>query len=204
MPLTHPHALLPDPVDNQPLHRYRVTRPDHEALGSMLRHGLASGARSSLSAQFVLWAAEHFRLTYDGGTLSWERLIEPLGTRISQSELRDMTQRGLGYFKRTRLLKSEAGTQYLRSLAAEGGIPAPLLSGDGAWVVAITGLVTDIDPFGPTCPDDLAQALANARTVTLPMGYRTVEFQSVFANFAREIVGLRAQLGAFAQVGVKR
>ncbi|WP_301553810.1 STY4851/ECs_5259 family protein [Limimaricola cinnabarinus] len=186
---------LPLVVANQPLHKYRLSAVSYAAIEVLLSQAFQRGPRLSLAPYFVLWAAERYRLYYDGGVASWEFLTAPLKVSLDQADLRAMTRAGLSHFGRTNLLRSENGTQYLRTLAAEGGIPLALLSSDGVWQQAISGLISDIEPFGLGCSDELALGFANARTASLSMGYRTEEFRRLFAEFAREVVGLRAELG---------
>ncbi len=147
-----------------------------------------------MSASFVFWPAERCRRDYAGGPLSWDFLTEPFDVEIDQAELRDLTRRGLGHFGRGNLHRSAGGTQYLRSLAAEGGIPVALLSGSGTWPQVLSGLVSDLERFGPACPAEVADSFAAHRSARLPLGYRTEEFRRLFVDLARELVGLRAAL----------
>lgn len=104
-----------------------------------------------------------------------------------------MTVSGLKYFLRRPYIKTDGATQYLRAVAAEGGIPVHLLSKEGGYRQALLGLVSDLDRFGAGCPHDEAMAFASMRALKLPLGYRTKEYFELFVEFAREISGLRQQ-----------
>jgi hypothetical protein len=70
-------------------------------------------------------------------------------------------------------LRTDAGsTQYLRTLAAEAGIPVHLMSSD-AWRSMIVGMVTDIERFGVACPDALARSLPRGRSTGMPLAFGT-------------------------------
>lgn len=178
-------------VDGRPLHRYRIADADFQHLKARVRSGLQRKAFQSTASDFVLWASEFYRQSYQGGVLSWSFLTEDLGVILDQTDLREMTKLGLRWFNRSNLLRSGAGVQYLSSLAAEGGIPLYLLAQEGGYRQALLGLVSDLDRFGAGCPHQEALGFAARRTLRLPMGYRTHEFQELFVEFAREISALR-------------
>lgn len=174
-----------------PLYRYRLSEQEFQSCLARCRHSLSRSAYRSCAPDFVRWASEHYRRYYEGGVLSWRFLTDALGQAIDQVELREMTREGLRHHGRERLLKSSAGTQYLSSLAAEGGIPVHLLAQEGGYRQSLLGLVADLDRFGAACPHEEALAFARNRTARLPMGYRTPEFMEIFIEFAREISALR-------------
>lgn len=174
-----------------PLYRHRLSDQDFQSHLERCRQLLARRAYTSCAPGFVRWASEHYRRHYEGGVLSWSFLTDALGQEVSQAELREMTREGLRQHGRERLLKSSTGTQYLSSLAAEGGIPVHLLAQEGGYRQSLLGLVADLDRFGAACPYEEALAFARNRADRLPMGYRRPEFLEVFIEFAREISALR-------------
>lgn len=143
------------------------------------------------AADFVRWAAEYYRRNYEGGVLSWNFLTDALALSLEQDVLRGLTREGLRRHGRGQLLTSSHGTQYLASLAAEGGIPVHLLAQEGGYRQALLGLVSDMDRFGAACPQEETLGFARSRVARLPMGYRRKEFLEVFVEFAREISVLR-------------
>ncbi|WP_420722793.1 STY4851/ECs_5259 family protein [Hwanghaeella sp. LZ110] len=178
-------------IDGRPLHAYRVDEEAYSRLHEEVRNQILRRQFRSCAALFVLWASERYRREYDGGPLSWEFLTEPLGISLEQEDLRDITRMGLAELLRP-AQRSGGGTQYLRAIASEGGIPVRLLSGQGGgYRSALVGLVADLARLGLSCPHDVALAFAARRTLRLPIGYRTEEFRTLFVRFALEIVELR-------------
>ena len=182
-----------EPIDGRPLHLYRIDERAFDELQIMVRDWLRASADGRVAGAFVLWASEYYRREFDGGTFSWSFLTDALDLDIEQAVLRDLTARGLRAFARPAPRRSDAGVQYLKTLAAEGGLPVRLLSSEGGYRTALVGLVSDIERFGLGCPQEQALAFAARRLARLPFGYRTDEFADVFVQFAREIVALRAR-----------
>jgi hypothetical protein len=179
--------------DGRPLHRYRIDDRGFDELQIELRQGFAERRAASLAPVFVLWASEYYRREFDGGAFSWSFLTDPLDLHVDQAVLRELTARGLRALQRPAPRRSDAGVQYLKTIAAEGGLPVRLLASEGGYRAALVGLVSDIERFGVGCPQDQALAFARRRTDRLPFGYRTEEFAELFVQFAREIVELRAR-----------
>ncbi|MEZ5778866.1 MAG: STY4851/ECs_5259 family protein [Paracoccaceae bacterium] len=178
-------------VDGRPLHAYRLSDEMYSKFEAEVRRKLPLRKYQSASAPFVLWASERYRREYDGGNLSWEFLTEPLATLLPQEDLRELTRAGLKKLGRP-VRRADGGMQYLRTIAAEGGIPVRLLSGQGGYRAALVGLVADLARLGLGCPRDVALGFASRRTLRLPMGYRTEEFRDLFVDFAMEMLELRA------------
>ena len=195
-------TLFDAPLDGRPLHLYRIDEARFDELHIMVQQGLSRDPVATIAAHFVLWASEYYRRQFDGGAFAWSFLVEPLDVDIDQGTLRDLTARGLRTLGRPAPRRSDAGVQYLKTLAAEGGLPVRLLSSEsGGYRAALVGLVSDIERFGVGCPQDQALAFAWRRTARLPFGYRTEEFADLFVQFAREIVELRARASEELQEG---
>lgn len=180
-------------IDGRSLHSYRISESQYDQLYFALRRSLDGQPRASTAAAFVLWASEKYRRDFDGGAFGWSFLTEPLESRLSQTELRDITMRGLKAFRRLPGRTEGGSTQYLRTIAAEGGIPLRLMAARGGYRAALVGLVADIGRMGLTCPQEQALGMAARRTTRLPNGYRTEEFRKSFVEFAREVLELRAR-----------
>nr|WP_275982257.1 STY4851/ECs_5259 family protein [Frigidibacter sp. ROC022] len=177
--------------DGRPLHAYRLDEEQYFQLEKMVGESLKLGHLRIAAAPFVLWAAERYRKEYDGGTLSWEFLTQALRVSLPQQQLREITATGLTYMGRS-VRRLESGTQYLRAIAAEGGIPVRLLSEkNGGYRAALVGLVADLSRIGLGCPREVALGFAAQRTRRLPVGYRTREFHALFVDFAFEVLELR-------------
>ncbi|WP_339853303.1 STY4851/ECs_5259 family protein [Roseovarius nubinhibens] len=177
--------------DGRPLHAYRINEADFSRFEGSVRQSLKNGRFRTAAAPFVLWAAERYRKEYDGGALSWDFLTQPLDVALSQQQLREITGEGLARMGRS-VRRLENGTQYLRAIAAEGGIPVRLLSDQkGGYRSALVGLVADLSRIGLGCPRDVAMGFAAWRTRRLPVGYRTREYYELFVDFAFEVLELR-------------
>jgi hypothetical protein len=183
-----PEAFKPD---GRPLHAYKLDDKAFARLEAVVSQNLHANRFQSAAADFVLWAAERYRRDYDGGALSWDFVTGPLNVHLSQEQLRELTAEGLKRLGR-RVLRGGIGTQYLRAIAAEGGIPVRLLSGQsGNYRAALVGLVADVSRIGLGCPRDVALGFAQQRTRRLPKGYRSREFHELFVDFGFEILELR-------------
>jgi hypothetical protein len=180
-------------IDGRPLYAYRISDQEYEKLEAALRNQIASQYRASIASAFVLWASEKYRRDFDGGTFSWSFLTDPLNCKLEQADLRDITVAGLKAFRRLPTRTLGGTTQYLRTIAAEGGIPVRLMTSRGGYRAALVGIVADIGRLGLTCPQQQALGMAARRTARLPAGYRTEEFYERFVDFAREILELRAR-----------
>jgi len=178
-------------IDGRPLHAYRISEPHYADLEVGIRQKLRNNQVVATAADFAIWSAERYRKEYDGGALSWDFLTQPLGISWDQSALRNLTREGLRQLQRP-LKKQSSGTQYLRTLAAEGGIPVKLLSGAGGYKAALVGLVSDLARFGLGCPREVALGFASRRCRRLPQGYQTLEFRELFVDFGFEVLELRA------------
>lgn len=173
------------------MHAYRLDEEDYAQLEMTIGQGLKHNRFRSTAAPFVLWAAERYRKDYDGGVLSWDFLTQPLGVSLSQQQLREITREGLVGMGRS-VRRLDSGVQYLRTIAAEGGIPIRLLSDEkGGYRSALVGLVADLSRIGLGCPRDVALGFAAQRTRRLPVGYRTQEYFALFVDFAFEVLELR-------------
>lgn len=177
--------------DGRPLHAYRLDEERCSRLEKMVGQRLKLGRFRSAAVPFVLWAAERYRKEYGGGALSWEFLTQPLDVTLPQQQLREITREGLAHMGRS-VRQLESGTQYLRAIAAEGGIPVRLLSDQrGGYRAALVGLVADLSRIGLGCPRDVALGFAAQRTRRFPVGYRTREYHALFVDFAFEVLELR-------------
>ncbi|MEP0313243.1 STY4851/ECs_5259 family protein [Hyphomonas sp.] len=179
-------------ASGQPLHSYRISEREFDELEIEVKKLIGARRNRSAAKPFVLWASERYRLNFEGGGFSWSFLTDPLRCSLSQDELREMTEIGLKAFGRLPKRTPDGATQYLRTIAAEGGIPVRLLSARGGYRAAIVGLVADLERMGLACPEALAMSFAAKRTARLPLGYRTEEYRRLFVSFAREVLELRA------------
>ena len=176
------------------LNSYKVSSDDVELLRRHLVLAAQNGRLGSSAAPFVLWAAETFRRNYDGGQYSWQFLLNQLNLTTDYQALHDITRRGLRWFGRQ--LATDGGVNYyLKTLAAEGGLPETLLTDpSGLYRRSVRGLMADIEKVGFGAPRDLLGQLAAQRISSLPLGFRTVEFRDLFLEFCLTLLQRRAEI----------
>lgn len=181
--------------DSRPLHRYRLTDEEHDAVRQWLqsRSDLANDqGRAGTAALFVLWSAHWFQRGYRGGMRRWEDLSAALGVAFSGQIGRQLVRDGLQAWARPPV-KSEgdAASLWLRTLAVEGGFPAGVLDQANAWpelylnrvVGALLG--SDIDD------DAAADSAAESQGHYAPRAYRQGIFFALAADLAQAVVRLR-------------
>ncbi|MDV7145642.1 STY4851/ECs_5259 family protein [Tropicimonas sp. TH_r6] len=175
-----------------PLHSYRLSRADHNLLCDHLCEAVRHRRLIENAPPFVLWAAEAFRFGYDGGQYKWEFLTQSIKMETDLSELYYLTRAGLVWFGRS-LRQNDQGTHYyLKTLAAEGGLPEALLADStGKYRRLVRGLMADIDKVGMSAPRELLKQLAAHRAAILPLGFRTAEFRGLLLDFCLELLELR-------------
>ncbi|WP_424940108.1 STY4851/ECs_5259 family protein [Aliiroseovarius sp. S253] len=178
----------------QPLNSYSITSEQVELLRHHLVHAAQYRRLTSNAAPFVLWAAETFRREYDGGQYAWEFLQKPLNLKTDYQSLHDLTRRGLHWFGR-QLTVDDGVNYYLKTLAAEGGLPEALLADpSGLYRRSVRGLMADIEKVGIAAPRDLLVQLAAQRISFLPLGFRTSEFRDLFLEFCLTLLERRAEI----------
>ena len=85
---------LPRPT-GVPLYRYKLGPGIFQRIEAKLSANLSSDLlRPSLAPAFVMWAADWFRRSYQGGMQRWADIEAVLGLQLSQSEWRALADRG--------------------------------------------------------------------------------------------------------------
>lgn len=184
-------------ITGRPLHSYGIDDAAYGKLQLALARSLPNPRLRDLQAMpFVLWAAERFRRAFDGGHFTWAFLFDELGIASDQALGRALVMEGLSRFRRPQPARTEAGVIYLKTLAAEGGLPENLLNEGGRYRRIVIGLMTDIETLGQGMPSEALTVLAAQRAGSLPFGFRTDEFHRLFAGFANDLVGLKTRCPA--------
>jgi hypothetical protein len=193
---------LPAP-DGRRLHAYRLTNAQ---FGSLQQDLSRRGSYSSLEighspGLFVLWASEWFRRSYAGGMRRWDDLAQALGLptpgQTRQNMLRDVTRKGLQQWLRP--VYSDSMTQYLATLAREGGFPACAVAGGAqGWAKAVLEVVVAALMGSPAAGEAEALALARQQKGRLPGIFSDDEFIQLCADLAFAIVQLRREAEPYA------
>ncbi|EDL62311.1 STY4851/ECs_5259 family protein [Gimesia maris] len=125
-----------DPVDKHPLYAYKVTQEELLMLQAALKDALQVNPelrKKEQQAAFCLFGAEWFRRNHDQGPWSWDIILDDgLGLKGStkksfrNNSVRHTTAAGLNWWK-VPLVETEIATQYLVTLACQGGLPLKTL-----------------------------------------------------------------------------
>ena len=182
--------------DGRPLYRYPLPPETFSELEEALRLQVASGRGIELSAPgFVLWAAEHIRSRFTGGSLSWAFVLDPLGLPSDdQDPVREIAKRGLSWWDRE-IKRSNAGIRmFLYSLVAEGGIPEALLKEAGLYRNVVMGLLAEIEAEGGSAAEAWAEQIASRWISRLPQTFQSADITRLLAGLALSLADLRALL----------
>lgn len=182
---------LPRPT-GMPLYRYKLAPGMFQRIEKKLSSGLPSDwQRPSLAPAFVLWAADWFRRSYQGGIQRWSDIENVLGLRLSQSEWRDLADHGFRAWSVEPLITAH-GNQRLSNLARHGGFPAAAMASGASWprkfLERAVGelLGSDVQDIGT------AVATCERNEYLLPTIWRSQEMYAICGELALKIVELRA------------
>jgi hypothetical protein len=196
---TGPHPLgkmsadlgLPRPI-RLPLYRYKLGPGVFERIENKLSLSLSSELlRPSLAPAFVVWAADWFRRSYQGGVQRWSDIENVLRVEMSQSEWRGLTDRGFKAWGIEPLITFH-GNQRLSNLARHGGFPAAAISSGLSWprrfLERVVGELLGIEA------NDIGIAIAacERNEHILPAIWRSHEMHAICGELALKIVELRA------------
>src|SRR3546814_14267199 len=103
-----------------------------ERMEKKLSSGLSSDwQRPSLAPAFVLWAADWFRRSYQGGVQRWADIEKVLELHLSQGDRRDLADQGFRAWGVEPLINAP-GNQRLATLARQGGFLAAATASRGS------------------------------------------------------------------------
>lgn len=181
-----------DEVTGRPLHSYRIGNSAYARMQETLQRALPSAPSPMAHAMcFVAWAAEKFRRDFQGGSTTWSFLFDALNMPADQTLGRKLVANGLAKFGRPAPRQTDAGTIYLKTLVAEGGLPEHLLGDAGRYRRIVCGLMQDIATLGAGAPEGSLRILAAHRAAELAAGFQTDEFHTLLAGFAVQLVELK-------------
>lgn len=196
---TGPHPLgkasaelgLPRPT-GMPLYRYKLAPGIFDRVEKKLSSSLPSDwQRPSLAPAFVLWAADWFRRSYQGGVQRWSDIENVLGLRLPQSEWRDLADQGFRAWGVEPLITAH-GNQRLSNLARHGGFPAAAIASGANWprkfLERAVGelLGSDVQDIGT------AVAICEQNEYLLPTIWRSQEMYAICGELTLKIAELRA------------
>ena len=182
--------------DGRPLHGYQCTGETFGQLEDTLKQSLVVGASLyGMAREFVFWAAEHIRLRFPGGKLTWKFVFDGLGMSGDHAHAlgKRLVERGLREWGRE-VVKLKRGRMYLYSLMREGGVPESLLQERSSYRKAVMGLVNEIEREGGIGAMPYVQQMANRWAKYLPQTFRDEDFVLLLADFAKDLVYWRGKL----------
>ena len=196
---TGPHPLgkvaadlgLPRPA-SLPLYRYKLAPELFVRIERKLSASLSSDLlRPSLAPAFVLWAADWFRRSYQGGVQRWLDIENVLGLHLPQSEWRDLADHGFRSWGIDPLITAH-GNQRLSNLARHGGFPAAAMSSGASWPRKF--LERAIGELLGADVQDIGTAIATCERneYLLPSIWRSQEMHAICGELALKITELRA------------
>ena len=179
-------------VDGRALYRLCINDNQFSALQEKLvarKLALSSTPSRDLAGQFVLWAAEWFRRSYDGTGQRWNALGQVLGIRLEQHEWRRLADIGMAFW-RLPAFKLNGIHHRLAAIARQGGFPIAAIDADGWAARFLEALVASLAAMPPTDIDG-AVAAADNLIGPVPETWRSRELRVVAAELAVEVVRLR-------------
>lgn len=186
--LTKPNA--------QPVYSYKVTALEFELLKQSLIASVESNGIHTYSNRptrewagcFVLYAAEWWRTSFQGGVWAWEPVLESLGLQaneISPTQRSEIVAKGLSYWGR-KVLSNTKGRMLLGTVAVEGGLPQTLIQDPNSRLANYFEQV--IHDYGQFANSRLsAVSVAKAHANYIAASYRDETVYSIVAQVAESI-----------------
>jgi len=124
--------------DGNPLYRYRMTDAEYVEANKIMRYLAACGklipGNRAACMVFVAFCAEWFRREANSTFRKWDDLAPDVFPSIPWNVKTGMTKAGLNHWKRP-LLTTDDTSEYLLSLALEGGVPVnAIIDGSKGWL----------------------------------------------------------------------
>jgi|GEM_PF-1103679 len=183
--------------DGRALYQYQLSNEEFAELVQLLKlstHlGLANISRDLLAwnAVFVMYGAEWWRREYRGGPWSWKGIFASIGLDVADLSINrrnQLIESGLQQWKRE-LRTTNGWTNYLGSIAVEGGLPLSHLAESGGWLQRVINpslkkhLKRNIDPYN----------LVESYSDFIPETYRRNEIYQILADIIGDINRLRKE-----------
>jgi len=188
--------------DGRPLFAYRCTIEEFESLKDLLISAEKNlpgsnyhlGYALSTGYLFALYCSEWWRRHYSGGVWKWAPIIASLGwDHNTWSTRTEFVVKGLRYWKRD-LIHTGAGTQYLLSVASEGGIPINVLQREGASFKHYLKAV--IRDYGHYVSSGLeAERIALDNLYRLPSSWQQDQIATLAGQIIEQVWRLKSEIG---------
>ena len=181
--------------DRRPLYAYRLDDSSFVELKAWLRGRLAAYRNdlAALSARdcglFVLYAAEWWRRTYDGGRWSWEPVLDAIGLSYTDwppNARGQCVESGLRYWGLGS--SGSGGLRFLGAIARQGGLPVALIKEARGRIGHILGQVLRLASPDSTRPS--LRAWVDSLQDRLPESYRREETLDLLTDLAEAVLQL--------------
>lgn len=188
--------------DGRPLFAYHCAREEYESLKALLQEAektlpgssVHQGYRLSSGHLFAFYCAEWWRRNYSGGVWKWAPIIESLGWDHNTWNTRtNFVIKGLRYWGRD-LIHTGAGTQYLLSVASEGGIPINVLERENAsFKYYLKSVIRD---YGHYANSGLtAERVAQDNLYKLPSSWQQEQIATLAGKLVEQLWLLKFEIG---------
>ncbi|MCE5985450.1 STY4851/ECs_5259 family protein [Pseudomonas sp. LM20] len=118
-----------DKPNRRPLYTYRVSDQEYSALSDLLRQSTGHSGlfgQNTLPMAWLLYAAEWWKRSYDGGAWAWNPVFESLGMAQPQyAQIQQLVERGRAAWQLNG--GNEGGKRYIGVVATQGGLPLRLI-----------------------------------------------------------------------------
>lgn len=187
--------------DDRPLYAYRCTDDEFSEMHTLLIEAekrisngkFHLGYTLATENLFTLYCAEWWRRSYKGGVWKWDPIKETLGWSFCDWHTSaDFVRKGLRYWKRD-LISTGAGTQYLLSVASEGGIPINVLERDAtAFKNYLKAIIRE---YGYYAQSGLSAAqISEENLFRLPASWRQPQIANLAGQLLRKFGTLKLKL----------
>jgi len=181
--------------DGRSLFAYRCTVEEFDSLRVLLAQKAQSPINYKNTSQlFALYCAEWWRRHYAGGPWKWEPILESLDWKnFTWSDRTELVRNGLRIWKRS-LIETGSGTQYLLSVACEGGIPINVLEREATGFSNYLRAV--INEYGQYANSGLrADRVARDNLYRLPSSWRQNQIATLAGQIVEQVWGLKTKVG---------
>ena len=185
--------------DGRPLYRYATRKRELAGLRDALSDELRRRCPRPFAAMgFCLWAAEWWRRYYESGPWKWQPLLAKLDHpefapgEARYPHLHDLVALGVGRWKR-QVLRVEASTRYLATLACEGGLPLSLLKRQTHLRSYLKAVMEECTLFQSA--EVQARDLAERACHFLPKSWRQHVVYELAAQLVQRILILQREVG---------
>jgi hypothetical protein len=185
--------------DGRPIYRYGITPEELAAARATLRwnasvinNGLPA---AHLSALFICYCAEYFKLESDRGVRTWLPLTTPIGVTLPANNRDRIIEPGLQFLKRKLVKRSgeyRIRREWLLTVALQAGLPVKLLvHSEGHWLQDYLSAVLVSAFQRASLSHSEALDIAEAEQDRLRDSYKDPDFFELTADLAMALKQLR-------------